>query len=82
MFFPLFLYLAIENNLDNALLSSLWRIMPSLVESPALYEISCKYFVTLSKTTWPKIMEPNLQFTLNKIDLSVVNNILFFYKFI
>ena len=51
MFFLIFLYLSIENNLANALLLSLWKIMPSLAESTALHEISHKYYVTLDKTT-------------------------------
>ena len=51
IFFLLFLYLSIENNLANALLPSLWKIMPSLAESTALHEISHKYYVTLDKTT-------------------------------
>jgi len=51
IFFLLFLYLSTENNLANALLPSLWKIMPSLAESTALHEISHKYYVTLDKTT-------------------------------
>lgn len=50
--------------------------MSLLVESPALYEISCKHFVTSEKTTCPRITESNLQFILNKIYQSVHNNIL------
>lgn len=50
--------------------------MPSLVESPALHETFCECFVTLDMTTLSRMMKSNLQSTLNKIYLSVVNNII------
>lgn len=63
MFFLLSLYLFIENNLANALLPSLWKIMSSLAESTALQEISHKYYVTLDKTTCQEL--GNLTFNLH-----------------
>lgn len=77
VFSYLFLYFSIgDKNLDRELLTCLWGIMPSLVESPALHETSCECFVTLDTTTRSRMAKLNLQSTLNKTYLSVVNNII------